>query len=284
MTELTRRRAVLGAMSAGAAALAGCLVEDDGSGDAPDDQTDDNSTDDEGEHGDEQATAELLNASLVHKWSDCAGGDGQAAVVHDGASYAVDGIATAPDPCHEPVLRDAAFEDGDLMVSIEVAQAEMGEDRTCMDCVGIVAYDALAEMSEADAVERVLVSHGDQEFEVPSAEFSTDPHIHEATIETTDTGCGNEDVDEASASLDAGTLTVEGRVSTSTPCYEARLVNRHIDGETLHLGVAARAREEMCVDCVGELSYEATVDLLNDDGLSELVVAHADGRDHHFEL
>lgn len=283
MTELTRRRAVLGAMSAGAAALAGCLVEDDGSGDAPDDQTDDNSTDDEGENGDEQATAELLNASLVHEWSDC-GSDGRAVVVQDGTSYAVDGVATAPNPCHEPVLRDAAVEDGDLTVSVEITQTEMGEDRGCDGCVGIVAYDALAELSAADAVERVLVSHGDQEFAVPSAEFSTEPHVHEAAIQTTDTGCGDEDVDEASASLDAGTLTVEGRVSTSTPCYEAVLVNRHVDGETLHLGVATRAREEMCVDCVGELGYEATVDLLNDDDLSELVVAHADGGDHHFDL
>jgi hypothetical protein len=290
MPELTRRRAILGAMSASAAALAGCLVEGDGNDDSAGDDTDDSDdSNDDDSNNDDETNAALSDTTLIHRYSDCADGDGGAAVVQDGASYVVDGLAMAPDPCHEPALRDADFEDGDLMVSVDIAQRELGEDEVCMDCQGAVAYDALAEMSEADAVERVLVSHGDQEYELLSDEFSTDPYVYATDIETTEADCGAEGIDEADATLENGTLTVTGRRSTSNPCHRAQIEDVSVVGGELNVEVSFVAYEHDdedgiggCVACIGEVAYEASVEVLNAEVVEEVVVDHAGGERHKF--
>jgi hypothetical protein len=292
MTELTRRRTILGAMSAGAAALAGCLVEDDADDNstAGDDGADDrDDTDDSDDSNDDGTNASLSDTTLVHQYSDCADGDGGAAVVHDDARYVVDGVATAPDPCHEPVLRDASFEDGDLMVSVEVAQRELGEDEVCQSCQGAVGYDTLAELTEADAVDRALVSHGDQEYEITSEEFSTDPHVYDTSVNTANTRCGPQGIDEADATLEDGTLTVTGRRTANNPCHKAQIEDVSVVGGELNVTVGFVPVENDdegeisgCVTCLGEIPYEASVDLLNAEVVEDIVVDHADGQKHKF--
>jgi hypothetical protein len=70
MTELTRRRTILGAMSAGTAALAGCLVEDDADDNstAGDDGADDrDDTDDSDDSNDDGTNASISDTTLVHQ-------------------------------------------------------------------------------------------------------------------------------------------------------------------------------------------------------------------------
>lgn len=175
------------------------------------------------------------------------------------------------------------------MVSVDIAQRELGEDEVCMDCQGAVAYDALAEMSEADAVERVLVSHGDQEYELLSDEFSTDPYVYARDIETVEADCGDTGVDEADASIEDGTLTVTGRRSASNPCHEARLDDVSVVGGELNVEVSLVAYENGgeddiggCASCIGEIAYEASVELLNAEDVEEVVVNHVGGERHKF--
>lgn len=85
------------------------------------------------------------------------------------------------------------------------------------------------------------------------------------SVQTTETGCTTGRVGTGRGQLVSqreGTVTVEGSLVTSTPCHDAVLngVN-YRDGE-LALAVAAESNlgpEEYCVQCVGEISYEATV-------------------------
>jgi hypothetical protein len=282
MPELTRRQAILGGIGAGAAALAGCLS----GGNANDDPAREDGSDDS---KNDETSATLADTSLIHKYSDCADGDGGAAVVQDGASYLVDGRAMAPDPCHKPVLRDAEFEDGNLTISVDIVHRELGEEEVCMDCVGVVEYDALAELTAADAVERVLVSHGDQEYEIQSEEFSTDPYVYATDIETVAADCGNTGVDEAEVTLEGGTLTVNGRRSAGNPCHEAQLDDVSVVGGELNVTVSLVADENTgegenggCDTCIGEIAYEASVDLLNDEVVEDIVVNHVDGENHTF--
>lgn len=284
MTELTRRRTILSAMTAGAAALAGCLVEGNKNDDAAGDDTNDSE-----ESSNDETNAALADTSLVHQYSDCADGDGGAAVVHDGSSYLVDGLAMAPDPCYEPVLRAADFENGDLMVSVDLTQRELGDDDVCPDCVGAVGYDALAELTVTDAADRVLVSHGDQEYEILSGEFSTDPYVYATNIETVEADCGNTGIDEADATLEDGTLTVNGRRSVGNPCHEARLDDVSVVNNELNVTVSMITQENDdedetggCISCIGEVVYEASVDILNEEAVEEIVVNHVGGKSHTF--
>lgn len=293
MPKLTSRRAILAGMSAGAAALAGCLVEDDGeepaasTQDNPDNETDDGTDDDTGENSGEESTTALLDSSMYHQWSDCGGGEAHndGSVVRDGAVFLVDGITDAPNPCHTAVLEDAGFEDGALTFSVAVAHEEQGEqEMACIDCHGLVGYNALAAVESPEAVERVLVSHGDEEFEVPPEEFSTAGHVYDRNLEMVETACGTEGVDKADITVEDGTVTATGTVSKSNPCHEAFLHSAAVQEGTLRMDIGFRSLDEACEQCLGELRYEATASVLNMDAVDEVVVSHEYGEDHSFDL
>jgi hypothetical protein len=158
-----------------------------------------------------------------------------------------------------------------------------------MDCTGAVSYDVLAELTTADAVDRVLVSHGDSEYEVPSEAFSTDVYVSSTEIETVEAACGNAGVDEADATLEDGTLTVNGRRSASNPCHDAAVEDVSVNGGKLTVTVRLIAYENSgmdeastCSSCLGEIAYEASVELLNEEEIEEIVVDHANGESHTF--
>lgn len=93
---------------------------------------------------------------------------------------------------------------------------------------------------------------------------SDEPTITDQTITTVQSGCHSGDSREharASFDTDAETVTVSGLLQTSTPCYEAALEAVGYDDatDTLSVDVTATSTDEMCVDCVGAVEYEATV-------------------------
>lgn len=280
-------------MGTGAVAFAGCLTaSDDTSGnngsnsDRDEDQIDDNN-DSDGSDNDGETDLSLIDASVVDRWSGCANGDAGVTVFRDGAVYLIDGIAMAPNPCHEAVLSDTNVVNNGLRASVEVTHAELGEDKECVECHGAVGYNLLAEVEAPDFVERVLVSHGNDEFEILPAEFSTDPFVYETEIKTTGAECGDIDLDEASASFENGTLTVNGRLSASNPCHEAQLDNISLVGGEVNVEVSLTTRTNggkysNCTSCIGEITYEVTAEFINGEITEEIVVNHIGGEIHRF--
>lgn len=293
MVELTRRQAILTAMSTNTVMVTGCVTESDDnlSNDGSNSERGEGRNDDTGgsddSDTDDATNLSIIDSSIVNQWSDCANGDAKATVVRDGAEYLIDGLAMAPNPCHEAVLRDINTADGDLRVSVDIAHSELGENEECVECHGAVGYNVLTEIEASDSVERVLVSHGAEEFEILHEEFSTDPFVYDTEIETVEAECGESDIDEASVSLEDGALTVNGRLSASNPCQEAQLDDLFLVGGEMNVEVSLTAREtgdedSSCTNCVGEIAYEVTANLINDELVEAIVVKHADGENHQF--
>lgn len=104
-------------------------------------------------------------------------------------------------------------------------------------------------------------------------------------IETTDTGCAEgEDAESASVTFDADavSIAVDGVVEASNPCHVASLEGTKYDSEEMVLSVTIAAKprdaEEACMECIGGIEYEATLDL--EGGLpATVVVRHGTGSD-----
>ena len=89
--------------------------------------------------------------------------------------------------------------------------------------------------------------------------------VADHSITTTGANCASGEDGSVSVTIDrdAGRVRVSGALSTPTPCHRATLsaVDYDPGTETLALDVVAASTEDVCVDCVGRVEYEATVDL-----------------------
>lgn len=107
----------------------------------------------------------------------------------------------------------------------------------------------------------------------------------DATIEHLDSGCGGPDSESVSVFDDEGVYIVAGTLPSPTPCYEAALEATGYEDGTLSLTVDA-VEEELdgdCIECVGELDYEVTVEGLEDVELTSVEVTHTTGETHTVE-
>lgn len=87
-----------------------------------------------------------------------------------------------------------------------------------------------------------------------------EPRVATSSFAAEDGTCGSRD--DASVSVDGRTVTVAGRLAAPDPCHGAELAGGRWDEarETLTLTVAATEPDaDECVQCVGEVPYEATV-------------------------
>jgi len=108
------------------------------------------------------------------------------------------------------------------------------------------------------------------------------------SIVTTDRGCtGNippsgepERVaadEETTVTQQDNTVTVQGSLTASTPCHAAALERVSYDSGVLSLSVLAESNldpNEMCVECLAELEYEATVEMADDVTVEDVSVTH----------
>jgi len=71
------------------------------------------------------------------------------------------------------------------------------------------------------------------------------------------------------------TVRVTGVARTPTPCYEAVVDSVGVTDDELRVGVGFdRDGSEACVQCIGAVTYEATVDLDTTDGIDAVTVTH----------
>lgn len=103
--------------------------------------------------------------------------------------------------------------------------------------------------------------------------------VVESGIETTGTGCAG-DGDSAALTVESETVTVDGTLTAGNPCHEATLETAEVTDGNLSVVVDVAAVDETCVDCVGEINYEATLEVSGATAVEDfdgVTVEHVDG-------
>lgn len=95
----------------------------------------------------------------------------------------------------------------------------------------------------------------------PDIECPT-PQVTDTTFQSQDGECGQRHA--ATVSVSDKTVSIAGQVAVPQPCYEAMLESASYDTatETLTVTVAVGSRtRNICVNCIGEVPYEADIEL-----------------------
>ncbi|MCU4926817.1 hypothetical protein OB905_12640 [Halobacteria archaeon AArc-dxtr1] len=178
MPKPSRRQLLSGTATAVPAVLAGCVTEarssfeagsddgDDGSGDDSDSRSDSENGDTTGGDDDaEDGTGEYRPTNdSVDAWietvdADCGGPtDHRVAAEHDGESVVVTGALTASNPCHEAIVTGSEYDDGNLRLQIDV-KSTLEDGEVCVECVGIISYEATAKLADGAEPDTVVVDH-----------------------------------------------------------------------------------------------------------------------------
>lgn len=91
-----------------------------------------------------------------------------------------------------------------------------------------------------------------------------DPELGDVTVESGEGDCGSED--RATVTFADETVRVEGAMRTPDPCHsvDVRTADYDRDADTLELVLEAVPGEDGCIECVGQVPYEATATFEHD--------------------
>ena len=287
--------------------------DDNEGGDAansdPDPENDQENGGESRDNGDEQETElALVGMELTETSGSCGSGDQVEASVVDG-DIILSGKLPASNPCHEAVVSNGTMEDRSLSMTVGV-ESTSGEDETCASCLGVVDYEATLEFSEEltdlSMLSALTVEHGGRSGEThtieeagvvsgagsrgdgSSGDNGMETPVLANAIVTTNRGCTGEVPpsgspervgadEETEFSQSENTVTVEGSLVASTPCHEAYIDRVGYDSGTLSLTVGVESNtdpDELCVECLAEIEYEATVDVAEDVTVQSVSVSH----------
>ncbi len=108
--------------------------------------------------------------------------------------------------------------------------------------------------------------------------------IDDSSITHLGSDCAGPEPDTVAVVAEGSTYTVEGTLPASTPCYEAELVETSFEAGTLSLTVdVVEDGSETCIECEGQVNYEATVDLSDGASIETVSVTHETGETHTVE-
>lgn len=109
------------------------------------------------------------------------------------------------------------------------------------------------------------------------AEEDVRPTVQNHSVETVETDCLNDDATGIDVSFAETSVAVDGVAETPTPCYEARVDSARVTGGELRVGLAFDDDgSDVCVECVGRLTYSVTITLDTTDGVDAVTVTHGD--------
>lgn len=310
MREITRREALAGAASLGAVGVAGCVSDssENGPENSSEDDPGDESQGTENGEPDESFDVELVDSSITTTDASCGSGEGgSASAVTEEGALVVEGVVPTSDPCYEASLSESAtaLEGRVLSVGVEASEVESAEN--CVTCLGEVTYEARFEFSsdieDVSTFESITVDHrgmdgethvvtgervesesggegGDGEGEPSDAgRADTEPGaaVMGHSIETVEADCGSATDDRVVSSGVArdNTVTVEGVVTAPNPCHEATVEGVEFRDGLLNVEVGATPLEEegMCVQCLGAISYKATVQVAESVSVEDVSVS-----------
>lgn len=250
MTEYTRRDALTGATALGALVLAGCVADDGGESTGSSDGGDQG--DDEGPSGETETSA---------------GGPGES----DGVTgNSVDSQAESGDESDdgdEERVERGADEGGEGGAN---GRADGDEDDERGDEDGDGGNED-GERGDDDG------DGGNEDDRDRRGPVDGQEVVLGHTVETTDSGCTTKSIGTArkrGVTRTDGGVTVEGSLVTSTPCYAAVVESVSYDSGDLTLAVSAEPEPGVCIECIGEITYEATVSLSEGVTVDTVSVAH----------
>ena len=310
MRELTRRDVLAGATALGAVAVAGCVADDDD--DDPEGEPDGGAGDEldlelvetgittlSADCGDDdlvEATVEgssLVLDGTVPSADPCHEAVLDADLTDGALSAGVTLEEDLPDEgtcaqCTGVVEYEATLElseeisDLSVFESVTVEHGGRSGETHRIEEAGTVA-GAAARGDEASDTDET----GDADEPRDTAEASDDGGVVTHSVVTTDTGCTSGtgggrpervDADEdVTTTQREETVTVEGAVVASTPCHEAIVESASYNAGTLSLVVDTQSTlgdDEMCMECLGEVEYEVTVELTEGTTVDDISVTH----------
>lgn len=100
--------------------------------------------------------------------------------------------------------------------------------------------------------------------------------LGDSDVETVDTDCLTGELSDPEIEIGEAVVEVTGSIRAPDPCHDAVLADVRIEDGTLVIEVDVAERDEICVQCVGEISYAATVAVDDPDALDDVRVEHAD--------
>jgi len=99
--------------------------------------------------------------------------------------------------------------------------------------------------------------------------------IVEVAVETTETGCGG-GIEQSEWNRDGQTITVTGTFQAPTRCNKAVLVDISEQDGVVEMVVGREATSQECVNCVGSISYTATIEMADGATVEDVTVTHAE--------
>ena len=107
------------------------------------------------------------------------------------------------------------------------------------------------------------------------------PTDFDVAIEGVGSDCAGVDPGDVAVFLDDGAYVVQGTIPSPTPCYEPVVDSKRFDDGTLSLTVDVTTEEDgPCVDCVGEIYYDATISGADPAEVETVSITHAGGQTH----
>ena len=109
--------------------------------------------------------------------------------------------------------------------------------------------------------------------------------VLDATIETTEAGCGGPSTDSVGVDVTGDSVVISGELPAPHPCHEATLIRTTLEGSQLRVTIDVESILEpgqACILCHGRIEYLLTVELEDTSGIEEVVVDHMSGEVHRY--
>jgi len=112
--------------------------------------------------------------------------------------------------------------------------------------------------------------------ETTTSEGDDRPTVRDHSVETVDTTCSSGESTGIDVSFGETAVEIDGVARTSNPCYEATVESASVTGGELRVGVGFDREDGACSDCVGAVTYAATVEMETTEGVDTVVVTHGE--------
>lgn len=287
MAEISRRRLLAGGTALCVGGLAGCVSDDsngtetgngNGNGNGSGNGNSDGPNDRDGQSS--------LTTTVETLGTDCAGDQADTVdVTYGEEAITVTGITPAPTPCHEAVVEESSVGAEEFVLTVDV---ESDGSDGCADCTGQVSYEVRLESDRATEISEGRVYHvqgGSPGTAVePVSTDSGEPlAVTGTTVTTQNARCRTNDSEQTtSLARDGDSVTIDGRIHTGDPCRDAVITETQTDSGDLSVSIGARStldENEGCQQCLGEVTYSASVSLSDFSALDRVTVDYPNGHE-----
>lgn len=117
-------------------------------------------------------------------------------------------------------------------------------------------------------------SNGDDDGNETRSETDVEPTVADHVVETTETDCMTDEGDQVAVEFGPESVTLDGVATAPNPCHEARIASATVETGELIVRIEFESTDDVCVECVGAISYASRIDIDGADGLDTVTVEH----------